>query len=135
MNPTRSLIACAALAVLVPMTASASLAQQSNKAGSYCAFLSDADHHNSKGARLTTAGQVLRQDRANFHRYGIRDEYDDTDDLFMSADNRALMEKLASRAGLTKAQQDYIVGNETYVCVYADTTAGGNARLEVTLPE
>src|SRR3984957_18842556 len=41
--------------------------------GSYVALLSEADHFNSNGQRLTSAAAIIRQDRANYHRYGIRD--------------------------------------------------------------
>ena len=37
---------------------------------SYVAFLSEADHFNSNGQRLTSAAAIIRQDRANFHRFG-----------------------------------------------------------------
>ena len=50
--------------------------------GSYVALLSEADHFNSKGQRLTSAAAIIRQDRANFHRYGIKDPQDEGDTFF-----------------------------------------------------
>lgn len=38
---------------------------------SYIALLSDADHFNSSGQRLTSAAAIIRQDRANYHLFGI----------------------------------------------------------------
>ena len=40
---------------------------------SYTALLSEADHFNSSGQRLTSAAAIIRQDRANYYRYGVRD--------------------------------------------------------------
>lgn len=61
---------------------------------SYSAFLGPADHFNSRGARLTEPWQVIRQDRANFHRFGVRDPGDQGDAYFASAGNRARMERM-----------------------------------------
>lgn len=61
---------------------------------SYVAFLGPNDHYNSRGARLTEPWQIVRQDRANFHRFGIRDQGDQADRFFASTQNRARMERL-----------------------------------------
>ncbi|MEC9343022.1 MAG: hypothetical protein VYD64_04165 [Pseudomonadota bacterium] len=61
---------------------------------SYTAFLGSADHFNSRGARLTEPWQVIRQDRANVHRYGVRDPGDEHDSFFASIRNRDRMEQL-----------------------------------------
>ncbi len=135
MKPVLGLLAGATLVLLSPVATSVSLAAGSGLTTYYCAFLSEQDHFNSKGQRLTKAAQIIRQDRANFHRFNLRDEHDETDDLFMSATNRATMEKRVNRGGLTKAQADYIVNNEVYVCIYADETAAGDARIEVSFPD
>ena len=45
----------------------------------YRARLSEADHYNSKGRPLASAAGVVRQDRANYHKFGLGD-IDDTDD-------------------------------------------------------
>jgi hypothetical protein len=49
--------------------------------GSYSALLSEADHFNSRGQPLTTADAIIRQNRANFHRFGIRSPEDQDDPL------------------------------------------------------
>ena len=61
---------------------------------SYRAFLSEADHFNSNGQRLTSAAAIIRQDRANFHRFGIRDPQDEDDRFFADADNREALERM-----------------------------------------
>jgi hypothetical protein len=62
--------------------------------GSYVALLSEADHFNSKGQRLTSAAAIIRQDRANFHRYGIKDPQDEGDTFFADDGNRAALEQM-----------------------------------------
>jgi hypothetical protein len=64
---------------------------------SYQAFLSERDHFNSSGLRLTTAAAIIRQDRANYHRFGLRDQSDEGDNFFANADNRAALERLLER--------------------------------------
>lgn len=61
---------------------------------SYRAFLSERDHFNSNGERLTSAAAIIRQDRANFHRFGIRDPQDEDDRFFADADNREALERM-----------------------------------------
>ena len=60
----------------------------------YQARLSPADHYNSNGQRLREAAQIIRQDRANVHRFGKRDPEDQLDSFFASKANRARMEAM-----------------------------------------
>src|SRR5580698_3701854 len=46
---------------------------------SYTARLSERDHYNSNGQRLRSAAAIVRQDRANFYVYGLRDSEDEPD--------------------------------------------------------
>jgi len=62
--------------------------------GSYNAFLSRADHYNSNGERLTTAAGIIRQDRANFHKFGVQDPQDESDNYFDNVNNRAVLEQM-----------------------------------------
>jgi S1-C subfamily serine protease len=64
---------------------------------SYTALLSDADHFNSSGQRLTTAAAIIRQNRANFHRFGIRSPEDQDDPFFADERNRAALEQMLDR--------------------------------------
>jgi hypothetical protein len=63
----------------------------------YVAQLSERDHFNSSGQRLTTAAAIIRQDRANFHRFGLRDPADEDDTFFADEGNRAALERLLER--------------------------------------
>ncbi len=74
----------------------ASPAAAADLIGSYNAFLSRADHYNSSGERLTTAAGIIRQDRANFHKFGIQDPQDESDNYFDNVNNRAVLEQMLS---------------------------------------
>jgi hypothetical protein len=62
---------------------------------SYTARLSSRDHYNSDGQRLDSVAAIIRQDRANYHKYFLRDSEDTADTLFANKDNRARLEKYA----------------------------------------
>jgi hypothetical protein len=73
------------------------LAQAQQLIGSYVALLSEADHFNSSGQRLSSAAAIIRQDRANFHRFGIKDPQDEGDAFFADEGNRAGLEQMLER--------------------------------------
>src|SRR6201995_3795509 len=89
----KSLLACAAVFGLSLAAVPASAA---DLIGSYNAFLSRADHYNSNGERLTTAAAIIRQDRANFHKFNVQDPQDESDNYFDSVNNRATLEQMIS---------------------------------------
>lgn len=59
--------------------------------GAYNTTISQRDLFASDGLRLSGVGAILQQDRANFHRFNRRDRGDGYDDIFVSADSRALI--------------------------------------------
>ena len=63
----------------------------------YTTRLSANDHFSSKGKRLESAAAIIRQDRANYHKFKLRDLEDGEDVFFASADNRALLENQLER--------------------------------------
>ncbi len=77
----------------------------------YRAVLGAGDHFNSAGERLSTVGDVLRQDRANYHK-GKGDAGDGDDPVFDTFKARESMGKLKvipvglSEAALKKAVMD-----------------------------
>ena len=86
--------------------------------GSYIARLSDNDHFASDGYKLDTAAQVVRQDRANWHRFGRGDAEDDDDPWFGSAAARANFEKLLNKSGaMTQGVRRSIMAGEPVVKV------------------
>ncbi|MFZ4534474.1 MAG: hypothetical protein ACOYOJ_22035 [Alsobacter sp.] len=84
---------------------------------SYQAVLGERDHFNSNGQRLTTAAAIIRQDRANFHRFGIADAGDESDRFFASADNRAALERMLERGSADRRAVTRIVNGTVLVRV------------------
>jgi hypothetical protein len=81
------------LAVFVPTTALA----QGRVLADYTARISAQDHVNSVGDRLDTAAAILRQDRANYHRFDQPDPEDEGDAVFDDRHERGRIERLMSR--------------------------------------
>lgn len=88
------MIRAIALTCLLAIASAPGKAAECDLRESYIARLGPADHYNSNGQRLTTAAAIIRQDRANFHKFGQRDPEDQGDAFFASADNRALLERM-----------------------------------------
>lgn len=89
----------------------------------YEARLSGRDHYNSQGVPLTTAAAIIRQDRANYHQFGLRDREDQWDSFFRTVANRARMEQMLSRPGaLAPNVRRRILNDDPVVIVevYAD---------------
>ena len=99
----------------------------------YIAKLSTRDHFNSKGKRLTTAAGIIRQDRANFHKFGKRDTGDQSDKFFASASNRALLEKFIERGRSTKSALNKIVNGTPNIVVKIYRNSSGNDYVNVTV--
>jgi hypothetical protein len=79
---------------------------------SYTARLSPADHYNSNGVRLHSAAAIIRQDRANYYVYRIRDSEDEPDSFFSIKSNRARMEQMLEN-GRATPDAVYKIVNET----------------------
>lgn len=105
-------------AVIAALTIALPAAAQDGFLGSYVARLSDNDHFASDGYRLDTAAQVVRQDRANWHRFGEGDYEDEDDRWFGTANARARMEQMLNRSGaMTQATRRAIMNGEPLVQV------------------
>ena len=76
------------------------------------------------GARLTSAAQVLQQDRANFHRFGNGDYDDQYDSYFTSVSRRQMMSNMVDRGGMGSAARSAIVNNN--VLVWVEIWQGGS---------
>lgn len=67
--------------------------------GSYVARITQDDKHASDGYPLDTAAQMVRQDRANWHKFGRGDAEDEDDPWFGSAEARSRLERMLNRGG------------------------------------
>jgi hypothetical protein len=97
----------------------------------YAAWIAPADLLNSQGQPLTEPWQVLRQDRANFHRFDIRQFADEWDPIFGSADARVQFERLLQAGRIDPAARDAILRGNVRVRVEVWGQDGRPARAEV----
>ncbi|MGN6307899.1 MAG: hypothetical protein ACTHNH_24015 [Mesorhizobium sp.] len=86
--------------------------------GSYVARISDEDHFASDGYRLDGAAQMVRQDRANYHKFHRRDRDDERDRWFRGNDDRARLERMLQRPGaMSGSTRNAIVRGEPLIQV------------------
>lgn len=111
MTFVRAAITAALVAVAAPAVA------QHGPLGHYNAQLSERDHYNSNGERLRSVAAILRQDRANFHRFNRRDRGDQWDGFFADANNRAAFERMLARSRMNEAARYVILNGEPMVHV------------------
>lgn len=108
----RHFIAAAVFAAL----AAASPARADQFLGSYVARISSSDHYASDGYALDTAAQMVRQDRANFHKFGIRDPEDENDPWFRSTSSRTRFEQMLNKSSaMSGATRNAIANGEPLV--------------------
>jgi hypothetical protein len=105
---TATMFAAVSIAALL---AGAPLAAADEYLGSYVARISDNDHHASDGYPLDTAAQMVRQDRANWHKFGSGDPEDDDDPWFGSTSSRARFEKMLGKSGAMSAATRQAIAN------------------------
>jgi len=100
---------------------------------SYVARLSERDHSASDGFRLKDAASIIRQDRANFHKFSRRDEEDETDSFFASVRNREDLENMVKRRQLPSAVSAAIVRGTPLVEIEVIQSDAGYRYIRVTL--
>lgn len=123
MRPVKSL----ALALMLAMAPMAAGAQ--SLIASYAAFIGEDDLFNSSGTRLGEFWQILRQDRANYHRFGLRQRGDNGDPFFADANNRATLEQLLRNSDTHPSTRRLIVSGN--VPVYVEIFGYGNRMTAV----
>jgi hypothetical protein len=92
-------------------------AQAQSPIDGYCAQISDQDKYASDGFELTDAGSILRQDRANFHRFGTADADDYGDSVFTSTSARENIPAMLDAGEIEPGLAREIVRGYPYVCV------------------
>ena len=114
-----------AVAGLMAATAlGAGTARADDKLGSYVARISDRDHRASDGYPLSSAAQMVRQDRANWHKFHRRDSDDQGDPWFRSDGSRADLQRMLERGGaMSSSTRRAIINGEPLieVDVYPDS--------------
>ena len=102
---------------------------------SYKAHLSAQDHFSSSGSRLSDAASVIRQDRANFHKFGLRDAQDQSDDFFANSSNREALEQMLKRGNISPGLSEAIINGRPFVIVKVIRTSTGPYYIQVESTE
>lgn len=84
----------------------------------YCTTITENDKSASDGYRLGDAASILRQDRANYHKFGFRDRGDQGDRTFGSADARARIPAMLDGGNNDPSVLRQIVAGTPRVCVW-----------------
>ncbi|MBZ4022821.1 hypothetical protein CKO11_10150 [Rhodobacter sp. TJ_12] len=102
--------------------------------GAYVAYIGTDDLFNSRGQRLSAPWQVLRQDRANFHKFGISQPGDEWDPFFGDFNNRATMERMVMNGSIEPAAARKIMagGATVFVRIFGYGKRGDYVRVTVT---
>ena len=112
MNRFLGVVAACILTVLVGITA----ASADEYLGSYVARISEQDHQASDGFPLDSAGQMVRQDRANWHKFGNGDPEDQDDPWFTTNAKRERLQRLLDQGGaMNQATRRAIVNGEPLI--------------------
>lgn len=122
----RMLLIAIALTFAAPVSAQQVLAE-------YLAWLGPEDTVNSRGTRLTSFAAIVQQDRANFHRFGIRHQLDTVDPLFH---DRSLRSQIPSLVNAGRRVESYILdevlsGRGHYVLVRVLGVSGRITHIDV----
>jgi hypothetical protein len=83
----------------------------------YTAQLSANDHINSDGKKLTTVAEIIRQDRANFHKFNLRDVEDGMDSFFEDAKHRERIPSMLKKGHIDKETTKSILNGTPVVTV------------------
>lgn len=94
------------LFLIAMLAASAASAQQSVAA--YYAEIGYEDFFNSRGQPIRDVGGVVQQDRANYHRFGIRHGADESDPYFHQRSWRAGIPDLVRAGGVDSYLRDLL---------------------------
>ena len=98
---------------------------------SYVARLSARDHRASDGYPLRDVAAIIRQDRANFHKFGVRDSEDESDTFFNSVKNRESLESMLRRRRFNPSIASAIINGNPLVQV--DVMQANEGFIYITL--
>jgi hypothetical protein len=99
----------------------------------YIARLSARDHFSSKGERLQSAAAIIRQDRANYYVYNLRDEEDEPDEFFASKANRERLEQMLEHGTSQAGSVRRVVNGAPLIKVLIFKNSSGGIYINVTV--
>lgn len=99
--------------------------------GGYMALLGPEDRVNSRGVALQNAAAIVRQDRANYHKFGIRHAKDQPDPWFDAPAARQAMQPLLV---ITPGTAEIITRQDAFVAVSVFARNGKITAIKVEIP-
>lgn len=114
---------------------SGAFAESFGELGSYSAVIGPGDVRNSSGAPLKRIGAVIQQDRANFHRFGVRDLGDQDDPVFADRANRALIPHIYIVYGDEERLEDWIGQGNSVALDFLICGSNGRPTVLAIIPQ
>lgn len=124
----RSMVA----ALLLPLLIGVAPAKADELVDEYNAYIGRDDLYNSSGERLREPWQIIRQDRANYYKFGIRQRGDEPDSFFASVENRAKAERMIRDGTITRDARRLLLQGDCTVNVKVYHDRSGD-YLEITV--
>ena len=124
----RSMVA----ALLLPLLIGAAPASADELVDEYNAYIGRDDLYNSNGERLREPWQIIRQDRANYYKFGIRQRGDEPDEFFASVENRAKAERMIRDGTITREARRLLLQGDCMINVKVYRDDDGD-YLEITV--
>jgi hypothetical protein len=129
------LLGCLAMAGTVHAQARVTATHRNGLIEGYRAYIGQADLFNSNGVRLTQPWQIIRQDRANFHQYGVRDRDDESDSFFGDPVNRQALEEMLRNGTMTRDAANMIVRGNVWIDVNIYGGQGTGRWIDVSVSD
>jgi hypothetical protein len=85
--------------------------------------------------RLTKPWKIIRQDRANYHKFGKADPGDYYDQFFAIESNRELVERMIERGTIEQTAGQRIVVGDVFIRVRLHQRGSGKDSVTVTVEE
>ncbi len=121
-----------AVALLLPLLIGVAPAKADDLIDEYNAYIGRDDLYNSNGERLREPWQIVRQDRANYYKFGIRQRGDEADEFFASVDNRAKAERMIREGTITREARRRLLEGDCMINVKVYHDREGD-YLEITV--
>lgn len=121
-----------AAALLLPLLIGVAPANADELVDEYNAYIGREDLYNSNGERLREPWQIIRQDRANYYKFGIRQRGDEPDSFFASVDNRAKAERMIRDGTITRDARRLLLQGDCMINVKVYNDRSGD-YLEITV--
>ncbi|MCW1950607.1 MAG: hypothetical protein KIH44_004475 [Octadecabacter sp.] len=116
---------------LLPMAA-----QAENQITGFMTHLGPSDAVSSRGVQLNDLCAIVQQDRANYHRFGLREELDSSDPVFASTDRRAMIaDRCEYDHSYYRYAGDNIRSGTRYYLVYVRVFGSGDQITRITIEE